>query len=111
MVQCSDDARRGSLIGAGGEAFAKRLYESLISYHGFAAVLFVTAAPLAQAQSSADVAAKELELKQKELELKKAKVEEQKAQQLSVEKAKLDVEPAEAGTRKGPSGAGRTGDG
>ena len=71
---------------------------------GFAAVLFVTAAPLAQAQSSADVTAKELELK-------KAKVEEQKAQQLSVEKAKLDVEPAEAGTRKGPSGAGRTGDG
>ena len=59
---------------------------------GFASVLFVTAAPLAQAQSSEDVAAKELELKQKELELEKAKVEEQKAQQLSVEKAKLDVE-------------------
>jgi len=65
-------------------------------YVGVFSAALAVSAPLqsihAQATTSADVAAKELELKQKELDLEKAKVEQQKVQQLSVDKAALDVE-------------------
>lgn len=78
---------------AGRVAAANCLYMKATPFiAGLAAALFVTAVPVVHAQSSTDVAAKELELKQKELDLEKAKIEEQKVQQLSLEKAKLDVE-------------------
>lgn len=56
------------------------------------AVALAGTGPRLAAQSAADVAAQELELKKKELEVEKARLAEQKTEELEVEKAKLEVE-------------------